>query len=288
MPKISIILPTYNGARYLHQSLDSVIAQTFKDWELIIVDDCSTDESGKIADNYARQDRRIRVIHNKTNKKLPASLNVGFARATGEYFTWTSDDNIAKPNWLTIMAQYLDKNPDVDMISAGEDYIDESGNVFGRYNLSRQPTRLIIQNNVGAAFMYRRTIADKIGPYDENTFCAEDYDYWCRIALAGTLKYIPDNIYMYRFNPWSLTSLQKQRIFEKTTMVQKKYYKEFIRKFNIGYWNSAKIEYLVNPSDFRPIFIGFRVYKFVLRWITNIFLFWNADIRRAVYAKLTI
>lgn len=287
-PKVSIVLPTYNGHRFLRQALDSLVGQMFDDWELIIVNDCSTDETGEIADEYAKKDKRIRVIHNKTNKKLPASLNIGFADATGEYFTWTSDDNIAKPNWLRVMIEYLDKNPDVDMVSAAEDYIDESGNVIGQTKLSRGVKGLITRNNVGAAFMYRQAIAKKIGPYDENTFCAEDYDYWCRIALAGILKFIPDNIYLYRFNPWSLTSLQQQNIRQKTGLVQQKYYRDFIRKFNVGYWDVAKIEYLLKSGEFKPVFIAFDIYKFMLRLTTSILLFWNRDIRHSVYSKFEI
>jgi len=80
-PKVSIVLPVYNGAKYLRESVDSCLAQTFSNWELIIVNDCSTDESSAIAEEYAAKDERIRVIHNETNLKLPASLNAGFCQA---------------------------------------------------------------------------------------------------------------------------------------------------------------------------------------------------------------
>ena len=94
MPKVSIVLPTYNGEDYLRESIESVISQTFTDWELIIVNDCSTDSTPKIAEAYAAKDCRIRVIHNEKNQKLPNSLNIGFESASGDYLTWTSDDNI--------------------------------------------------------------------------------------------------------------------------------------------------------------------------------------------------
>ena len=75
MPKVTIVLPTYNGSKYLRESIESVIDQTYKDWELVIVDDCSTDETLKIAGDYSERDGRIVVIHNRINKKLPASFN---------------------------------------------------------------------------------------------------------------------------------------------------------------------------------------------------------------------
>lgn len=96
MPKVSIVLPTFNGSKYIKQSVESVLSQTFTDFELIIVNDCSTDDTLSICNELKELDSRITIISNETNKKLPASLNIGFRRAVGEYFTWTSDDNLFK------------------------------------------------------------------------------------------------------------------------------------------------------------------------------------------------
>lgn len=288
MIKVSIVLPSYNGARFLAQSLESIINQTFTDWELIIVDDCSTDNTYEIAKSYTDKDPRITVIHNETNKKLPASLNVGFAHARGKYFTWTSDDNVAKPNWLSVLVDYLDKNPDVDMVSADMDYIDENGNLFFNPRHKRNIFALPYISNVGAAFMYRRAIAEKIGGYDESAFCAEDYDYWCRIALSGNLAYIPDNIYQYRIQSNSLTSLYDKKVKEKVARVQNKYRQNFIEKFDLNYYSRMKLEYLSYGHKYKPFFILFDIYKFLLKNITNLFLFWNRDLRRKMYRKYRI
>ena len=91
---ISIILPTYNGEKYLSQAIESILSQTEQDWELILVNDCSTDRTGDICQAYTLKDPRIRVIHNEGNRKLPGSLNRGFREAHGDYLTWTSDDNL--------------------------------------------------------------------------------------------------------------------------------------------------------------------------------------------------
>ena len=95
-PKVSIVLPTYNGARYLKSSVESCLNQTHKNIELVIVDDCSTDETPDIVRSY--NDPRIRYVRNETNQRLPRSLNIGFALATGDYLTWTSDDNEFLPH----------------------------------------------------------------------------------------------------------------------------------------------------------------------------------------------
>src|SRR3989338_10314783 len=104
-PKVSIVLPTYNGARYLRQSIDSCLSQTYKNIELIIVDDCSTDETPDIVHSY--NDPRIRYVRNKTNQRLPRSLNIGFALTTAEYLTWTSDDNEFLPQAIETMLKVL-------------------------------------------------------------------------------------------------------------------------------------------------------------------------------------
>src|SRR5436190_21740360 len=94
-PKVSIVLPTYNRAKYLKLSIDSCLIQTFKDFELIIVDDCSKDETPQTIKSYT--DPRIRYHRNESNQRLPRSLNIGFSLAKGEYLTWTSDDNFFLP-----------------------------------------------------------------------------------------------------------------------------------------------------------------------------------------------
>ncbi len=202
---ISIVLPSYNGEKYITESVESVIAQTYEDWELIIVDDFSTDSTGAIADKYASSDPRIRVIHNSVNKKLPASLNVGFRLAKGEYYTWTSDDNIYYPNALEEMKTYLDGHYDKAMVCCGMDIIDADGNITGTF-MEYERTRMFYNNCVGACFLYRRVTAKTIGEYNENLFCIEDYEYWLRLIESGNdIVYIDRINYGYRMHNASLT-----------------------------------------------------------------------------------
>ncbi len=235
MPKVSIILPSYNGEKYIAESIQSIINQSIDDWELIIVNDCSSDKTLKIANSFAEKDNRIIVISNESNKKLPASLNIGFEQAHGKYLTWTSDDNIYKYNALEKMCEYLDSHPNTDMVSMNMDIIDEKGNFlheFSNYFVYKRNAEYLMDScNIGAAFMYRQTIAQKVGSYDTNTFCAEDYDYWCRIALTGKIDYTNDNIYMYRLQSESLTATKQDVVFEKTLKIKQKYATQFFNKF---------------------------------------------------------
>lgn len=282
MPKVSIVLPCYNGQRFLSQSIDSIIAQTFNDWELIIVNDNSTDSTPDIAEKYAKLDPRIRVIHNHKNQRLPGALNTGFAKAKGEYLTWTSDDNIAKNNWLSVLVDWLDNHPDTDMVSANMDIIDEKGNFLDRFRRGKNYTsrELAYKCNIGAAFMYRKTIADKVGNYDDKMFCAEDYDYWVRIALCGKIDYILDNIYMYRINSGSLTATQQPKILAKTVAVHDKYRKQWEKKLKLGWWGRKKFEYLLrnfNHESTEINLVGIR-HLFVAISVKVLF-FWNRSFR---------
>ena len=130
-PLVSIVLPVYNGQQYLRGSLKSILAQTYNNWELIVVDDASTDRTPAIIREFAGHDERIRVIRNEQNRKLPTSLNVGFADSRGEYLTWTSDDNLYEPEAIALMVETLDARADVGLVYCNVTNIDEEGKDLG-------------------------------------------------------------------------------------------------------------------------------------------------------------
>lgn len=209
---VSLVLPTYNGAQYLRESVDSVLAQTFQDWELIIVNDCSTDETPQIADEYASRDMRIKVIHNAVNKRLPESLNVGFREAKGQYLTWTSDDNRFLPTAIDEMQSYLNMHDEVAMVSAGMEYIDADGNVTGMAPYY-DDYLIWAKDLVGACFMYRREALSVIGEYNSDKVYVEDYDYWLRIrSKMGKIEGLQKKLYQYRRHGGSLTATKTKEI----------------------------------------------------------------------------
>ncbi len=228
MPKVSIVLPTYNGEKYIRESIDSIIKQTFTDWELIIVNDCSTDNTQKIIDSYVEIDSRIRTIKNDINQKLPESLNIGFRKAQGEYLTWTSDDNIYLSDALEIMVDYLEKNQDSVLICASMNMIDSDGKFLMRhYDYTYED--MLCDDCVGACFMYRRCVLKDIGEYDPTRFLVEDYDYWLRILFYyGKIDYIDKTLYLYRVHENSLTGKRKKDIHEQLLSLQEDYAIELV------------------------------------------------------------
>lgn len=202
-PLISIVLPTYNGARYLHLAVESCLRQTFTDWELILVDDGSTDSTPEIIADLARKDSRIRGLRNVTNQRIPASLNRGFAAAQGKYFTWTSDDNLYAEDALAVMVDLLETQPEVGLVYAGYSYIDENG-AWLSDSPARGPEYLAVRCVVNCCFLYRRTLHEKLGGYRENLAFVDDWDFWLRAAANFRLRPIPKNLYYFRLHPNSL------------------------------------------------------------------------------------
>ena len=221
-PIISIILPVFNGEKLLPRAIDSCLKQTFHDFELIVVDDCSTDRSLEIAKEFALKDSRVVVISNSVNKKLPASLNVGFESAKGEFLTWTSDDNFYCPNALANMHEAMLKTK-ADMVYADYEVVNPEGVVIERKNL-KGVQHLFTYNQVGACFLYKRAVYDRLGGYRTDLFCAEDYEYWLRIWVAGyRIYHIPESLYFYADNPCSLTATKRSVVLEKTILLKMEY-----------------------------------------------------------------
>ncbi len=222
---ISVVLPVYNCEKYLEESISSVLSQTYSNFELIIVDDGSTDSSGKIADNFVEKDDRIRVIHQE-NQKLPAALNTGFKSAKGEFLTWTSADNRMLSCCLETLYSELIRDRDTDMVFGNMRLIDENGNIlkgFGWYEIPLLSGNIILPDNtlnlnthpnntIGAAFMYRKGTVSVIGEYDTNFYTLEDYDLFMRMNFTFNIKHIKSKkpIYEYRMHKDSLTSHDKE------------------------------------------------------------------------------
>jgi glycosyltransferase involved in cell wall biosynthesis len=212
-PTVSIILPTYNGARYLAGAIQSCLDQTFTDFELILVDDSSTDESPRIIAEFAAKDPRIRTVRHETNKRLPAAINTGMSMSRGRYLTWTSDDNLYRPNAIAEMVAALDRDPSVAMVYARATFIDAEGRPRGPMAIA-PPDHLAHTCVVGACFLYRREVYDTIGGYDPDLFLVEDWDYWMRVSERFRLRVLDDDLYLYRDHGESLTNQRQDRIWQ--------------------------------------------------------------------------
>jgi glycosyltransferase involved in cell wall biosynthesis len=227
-PTISIVLPCYNGAGFLAQSIDSVIAQTYPDWELIIVNDCSKDNSLEIMQQYAEKDRRIRIIDNEHNLKLPGALNRGFSEARGRYLTWTSHDNRMAPTMLEEFVNYLDANPDKGLVTACYAAFSlKTGEQLYEVHHPDPQLHLPLFNCICYAFMYRREVLETVGDYDTTLFLVEDYDYWVRIWQKYPVGKIYKVLYYTGVGDDTLTLSRKKEIAEKLVEMRLRYFADF-------------------------------------------------------------
>jgi glycosyltransferase involved in cell wall biosynthesis len=208
MPEVSIVLPVFNGEGYLKNAIQSILNQDFEDFELIVVNDASTDSTSRIAKNFASLDSRVSVINNRLNKKLPASINVGMALSKGNWLTWTSHDNILKSNFLTTMIQSA-REKNVDFIFSDYEVIDELGKNLG-IKKTGPAEDLFRGNTIGASFLYSRKVYSEIGEYSENKFMYEDYDFWLRAFHAGfQFKHVDASPYLYRVHSKQISNTRR-------------------------------------------------------------------------------
>lgn len=221
-PEVSIVLPVYNGERYLRESIDSCLQQSLTNWELILVDDGSTDGTDEIIRSYG--DPRLVSIRHSRNRRLPAALSTGFRQSRGRFLTWTSCDNRYAPQALETMAKFLRSHPETGLVYTDFQMIDANGQRLNHVRTG--PTSGLPAGNViGLCFLYRRAVYEALGDYDDEAFLAEDYDYWLRAAQIFELTHLPRTLYEFRQHADSLTSRFAKQI---PTVAQR------VRERNLG------------------------------------------------------
>ena len=217
-PKISILMAVFNGAATLKEAIDSILSQTFKDFEFIIINDGSTDDTLSIIESY--QDTRIRVINNKINLGLIKSLNIGLQEARAEYIARMDADDIAMPDRLSIQFYFLEKNKDVFLLGTSAWIIDENGCLIKKIKsiANKDLSKILpIKNCLMHPSIMFRNVPNLF--YREKMIHCEDYDFYLRLITEGrTLKNLGDPLIKYRISPNSISrtrALMQKRQAEK-------------------------------------------------------------------------
>jgi len=204
-PKVSVILSVYNGRPYLKFAMNSILEQSFTDFELIVVDDGSTDDTLKELKKFSEQDRRVQVLKNKKNRGIPYSKNRGLSVANGELVVCHDADDISYPHRLSAIIDRFDLDPGVGLVSAFPQYINENGEVYREISFPFPTDNVELQDGLpdrnylsdgGVAF--RNSIYSIVGGYDPNLKYSHDYDLWLRMAEVCKVAVIPDHLYQYR------------------------------------------------------------------------------------------
>ncbi len=210
MPKVSVIMSVRNGEAYLKACIDSILGQTFGDFEFIIVDDASTDASAVLIDEYTLADDRVRLVGNKENLGLTKSLNIALKKARGEYIARMDADDIAFPERFEKQVKFLDENKDYGLVGSWAELINEKSETIGE---QRYPTKYenlsksLIRFNpfFHSSIMMRKSSLDTAGFYNEDWKYAQDYELFFRLNRISKLSNLPENLLKSRVSENSIT-----------------------------------------------------------------------------------
>jgi glycosyltransferase involved in cell wall biosynthesis len=252
-PIVSIIMSTYNRAEFLPTAIKHITSQTYTNFELIVVYDHSTDKTAEILSEFSKNDQRIRIVRNENKMKLIKSLNIGLNLAIGKYIARADDDDPwINTEKLAEQISFLELNPEYVIVGTGTIVIDEQNKELFRY---RQPNsdksiraKMLFGNPfIHSTVVFRKSIIDKTGPYDENLKDAEDWDLWMRIGMYGKLYNLPSYC-TYRFYGRRCLSIKNRINVSKTRLhLIKKYCKQYPNFIPAFLFNSLQRMYAFSP-----------------------------------------
>lgn len=228
--KISVVMSVYNGEKYLHEAINSILNQTLSDFEFIIINDGSTDNSLNIIEEYEKKDNRIRII-DRENRGLSCSLNEGIKIARSELIARMDADDISKENRLEVQVDYLDKNKEIGLVGTWVKLIDENGCVKGVKKEPIDPEEIIDKILTYSCFnhgsvIFQKSIFEKAGKYS-NAFPEnppnEDFALWNRMLQIASGANISQYLYKLRQHSSSVSYVQNEAQAEQHFLVSKKY-----------------------------------------------------------------
>ena len=215
LKKISVLTAVYNGESYLRQAVESILEQTFSDFEFIIIDDGSSDSTWEILTEYAERDQRIILVQNQENIGLTKSLNKGLELAQGEYVARQDADDVSLPERFEKQVALLDKHLEVVLVSCDIELIDAGGCSVGKHEHACEPDLvawyLLFYNRLAghSQVMFRRELVVSLGGYCETRRYSQDYELWCRLVKVGKVTILPEVLLQQRLHNKSISAEKK-------------------------------------------------------------------------------
>lgn len=226
-PMVTVLMAVYNGEKFLKEAMESILNQTFIDFEFLIINDGSTDNSVKIIESF--DDPRIRLIHNEKNLKLIASLNKGISLARGKYIARMDSDDISMPNRLEKEVNFLENSLEYGLVGTYYTVIDGKGkeqrNVS--YPSSNDLIKLFLSLNcplVHGSIMGRCELFQQNLYGSKEYYAVEDYELWTRMAKVTKIHNIPEYLFKYRIYGESFSDSKTQLMYNQTLELSKKSY----------------------------------------------------------------
>lgn len=238
-PLVSIVMPAYNAAKYIEEAIQSIIDQTFSDFEFIIVDDCSNDETWEIITKYSKKDGRLVAIKNSENLKISATLNKGILASKGKYIARMDADDWSYPDRIEKQVRFMESHPEIG-ISGG--YVEFCNTQMDFVN---QRTYPLVDSDIRkklfryspfchATTIYRSVLVKKAGLYDINLYDAEDYDLYFRLGNLAKFANLPVILYKVRMRSDSISQTKTVRQESLTFFIRHKAVIEYHYKINLA------------------------------------------------------
>jgi glycosyltransferase involved in cell wall biosynthesis len=240
-PLISVLLPIYNAEEFLQRTLDSLFYQTFTSFEIIAINDGSTDTSSDILKLYAERDSRITVI-DQENKGLVATLNIAASHAKGKYIARMDSDDISLPRRFELQIQAFKDNPNAVLVGGGFDVMDEDEDILYHDAVTTEKEELFralyTRNPLAhGSVMFLKTAFDSCGGYSDECGPTEDYELWTRLTEYGDIVAVAPTIFRWRINPNGITRTKEK--------IMSEYMKKNTHKFTIDHpVNPVSLSYL--------------------------------------------
>jgi len=237
MVKVSVIVPVYNGEKYIREAIDSILNQSYKDFEVIVIDDGSKDNTLSIIKEY---DGKIRWKSQK-NKGQASAINEGIKMAKGEYVAYLDADDVCMPERLKIQVRYLDEHPNVGLVYSGCYLINGSGGIQRIMNAHLYDDFVLLQKDYIArsTVMHRKKCLDEVGLFDESITGDDDWDMWIRISEKSRVGCIEKPLVKYRVHGENISLVRPKRLAYRRHTKMRILEKTYKRKKNL--WLKFKV-----------------------------------------------
>lgn len=277
-PLVSVVMPAYNAEQYIGLAIESILNQTYNNFELIIVEDCSTDNTFQIVQNY--KDIRIKLLKNNFNRGIAFSTNKGLELSGGKYIALLDDDDIAVKERLALQVEYLEKHEDIDILGGRSAFIDEKGNIFKYQDMPRNNPKyikaMLLFNNAGfcnGTVMIRKEFIEKndLG-YQENCYGMQDFKFFINSSKLGNISTISDLLLYYRIHENNETTRRKAIYEEERRLKYAEFQRESLKASgfkldgnNLSIINKALSEDNLGCSNEKELELLYRAFVEIMR-----------------------
>lgn len=286
IPKVSVVLAVYNGATFISEAVESILNQTFSDFELIVINDGSSDDSEKILNFF--NDPRIIRIKNERNLGLILSLNAGIKIARGEYIARMDADDISVPNRLEKQVEFLENNKNIGVLGTAVYRIDKKGSVISELIQPLSHEAIVWKMCFECALihptvMMRKNILPEEGPYSLEFKHIEDTELWMRLIERVRFANLPDLLHKYRLHGSSIGNLQSNAQYRLSLVLRKNFLSNFFKlniSPNLNSWFSSEDTILSEVEKEEGINLLFDIYDYILQKLSpnkNSLAFIRAD-----------